>query len=213
MPAKVAAPKSDGVEEVPLEPLANDSFGAKIHSIAGANVGGVRNSITIFEKGAEVTGAKSYKGCCGPRGLFRYATRCCPKSETRSMIPAHRFLGMYVEKGSWPGCCQDMAMCVDNNCHCCPCCCCCCCLPSVTYQFTLTNDEELSFVTRDGMNPNDAKAIWAFIFNSIGDSGISTDKAKALAILQADGLLPKNPKALEFLPVNMMMDRAAGVDC
>lgn len=53
------------------------------------------------------------------------------------MIPAHRFLGMYVEKRSECG-------------GCCP-----CCPTKVIYNFTLTGNEEKEFITKGKLDPAD----------------------------------------------------------
>lgn len=114
-------------EEEETSILTNPVFGPLVESIHGANVAGVRNHVHIFEKGAEVVGQKTWKGCLGPRGYLWFCVNCCPKSEVSYMIPAHRF--------------TDVQMHERSKCYGC---CCCCCPTRTIITFNLTNDEEVT---------------------------------------------------------------------
>lgn len=120
------------VDKQEMVTLANPAFGSLVKAIHGANYGGIRNHVNIFEKGAEVIGAKTWKGCLGSRGCLWFCVNCCPKSETRTMYPAHRFTGAYIEKSSI--CCGGCF----GFCTCCP-----YCKEKTAVNFSLTNDDEV----------------------------------------------------------------------
>ena len=63
---------------VAIEPLQFAAFGRVLKSIKGKNVGGVRNNIVIYEKGAEITGVKKFKGL---RACINWWCDCCPVIE------------------------------------------------------------------------------------------------------------------------------------
>lgn len=52
---KYSSTTSKATSDEDIELLSNPAFGKIIHTIKGANVDGVRNSLTIYEKGAEMT--------------------------------------------------------------------------------------------------------------------------------------------------------------
>jgi len=85
------------------------------------------------------------------------------------MIPAHRFVGVYVQK---------RMLCFGK----------CCCTPVITINFSLTNNEEVEFVTSGTISAEDSHAIFKFVYGAIEEAGFGA-KAHSLAILSEDGVL------------------------
>jgi len=156
------------------EPLT--TFGPVLKIIRGDNAGGVSNSCTLYERGAEVISAKSYKGLFGPQGVITYCKHCCPQSQTRKMIPKYRFMGVHVEETS--KCLGFLGT-------------------SKEIMFELTNDEFESFSTGEDLTNEELNAMFDFVYGAIDSSGMA-EKMHSLAHLTVDKIIERPHAEVEI---------------